>query len=293
MESYIKFETISLKNHSIINEKWIQEKIQEDPGILGLGELLLRQSEKVQQTGGRLDMLLQDDESNTRYAVELQLGKTDESHIVRTIEYWDNERKRNRKYNYVAVIIAEDITNRFFNVISLFNGSIPIIAIQMKAIKFENRIGLHFTKVLDLITPDDEYEFDVPADRAYREKRAHKDTLRMVDKLMEYISEFADGFTLKYNRHYIGLTQNNIAKNFTSFRPMKSKLIASIRLEKNDENDEFVHDSDLDKLSYTGQYRFRLKESDLTNSKDILIDLLKKSYESFTGNKVHDVQGGE
>jgi hypothetical protein len=89
---------------------------------LGLGDLSLRQSEKRQQSGGRLDMLLQDDDSDTRYTVELQLGRVDETHIVRTIEYWDTERKRNPNYKYVAVIIAEDITNRFFNVISLFNG---------------------------------------------------------------------------------------------------------------------------------------------------------------------------
>jgi len=159
MENYIRFETVSLRNHPEINEKWVQKRIEDDPSILGLGDLSMRQSEKVQQSGGRLDILLQDDDSKTRYAVELQLGKTDESHIIRTLEYWDNERRRNSNYNYVAVIIAEDITNRFFNVISLFNGSIPIIAIQMKAIKHGNNLGLNFTTVLDLITPDEEEEF--------------------------------------------------------------------------------------------------------------------------------------
>ena len=29
------------------------------------------------------------------------------------------------------MIVAEDITSRFLNVISLFNGMIPLIAIQM------------------------------------------------------------------------------------------------------------------------------------------------------------------
>jgi hypothetical protein len=41
-----------------------------------------------------LDLLLQDADGNRRYEVEVQLGKTDESHIIRTIEYWDIERKR-------------------------------------------------------------------------------------------------------------------------------------------------------------------------------------------------------
>ena len=71
MENYIKLETVSLKNHPEINEKWVQQKIEEDPNLLGLGDLSLRAREKVQQTGGRVDMILQDDENDTRYAVEL------------------------------------------------------------------------------------------------------------------------------------------------------------------------------------------------------------------------------
>jgi len=44
------------------------------------------------------------------------------------------------------VIIAEDITSRFLNVISLFNGSIPIIAIKMAAYKYGDDISLTFNK---------------------------------------------------------------------------------------------------------------------------------------------------
>ena len=73
----------------------------------------------------RLDLLFIDSDGKERYEVEIQLGATDESHIIRTIEYWDIERKRYPQYNHTAVIIAEDITSRFLNVISLFNGSIP------------------------------------------------------------------------------------------------------------------------------------------------------------------------
>ena len=286
MEKYIKLETVSLKNHTEINEKWVQQKIESDPGILGLGDLSLRQSEKRQELGWRVDILLQDDASDTRYTVELQLGKTDETHIVRTIEYWDIERKRNQNYKYVAVIIAEDLTNRFFNVISLFNGSIPIIAIQLKAIKYGNEIGLDFTTVLDLITPDEEEEVGEIVDRTYWEKTAVKDTVKMADKLLSYISEFVSGFKLKYNKHYIGLVQNDIAKNFVSFNPRKSTLQLNIKLKKSEAVDELVNNSDLDQLTYDNQwkqYRFRLKEEDLTRNKEIILDLLKQAYESYTG----------
>ena len=114
MEMYVKAKIVSLKNHLEFTEKWVQARIAEDPSIIGLGELSLKDSERPQPSGGRLDLLLHDPDSNTRYEVELQLGKSDESHIIRTIEYWDYQRKKFPQYKHCAVLIAEDITSRFF-----------------------------------------------------------------------------------------------------------------------------------------------------------------------------------
>lgn len=84
---FIKLERISLANHPEYREKWVQERIAEDPSILGLGDIVLKDKERSLPRGGRLDLLFQDAESNTRYEVEIMLGSTDESHIIRTIEY--------------------------------------------------------------------------------------------------------------------------------------------------------------------------------------------------------------
>lgn len=99
-------------------------------------------------------MLFQDPETYRRYEVEIQLGKTDESHLIRTIEYWDIERKRYPQYDHCAVIVAEDITGRFLNVINLFNGFIPLVAIQMKAFKFgdDTKSNVRISKNGQLIT---------------------------------------------------------------------------------------------------------------------------------------------
>ena len=40
--------------------------------------------------------------------VEVQLAPTDESHIVRTIEYSDIERERYPQYEYYAALVAEE-----------------------------------------------------------------------------------------------------------------------------------------------------------------------------------------
>lgn len=150
--SYVKFEKLNLKTHPEFNERWVQDRIAEDPSILGLGDVILKDKERIQPRAGRLDLLLQDADGNRRYEVEVQLGATDESHIIRTIEYWDIERKRYPQYDHTAVIIAEDITSRFLNVISLFNGTIPLVDIQMSALKTGDQVGLVFTTVLDQVS---------------------------------------------------------------------------------------------------------------------------------------------
>src|SRR5690554_6904301 len=87
-------EKINLRNHPDFNEIWLQDRIAENPQILELGELELIDRERKQNKSGRLDLLLADFENNSRYEVEIQLGQTDESHIIRCIEYWDIEKRR-------------------------------------------------------------------------------------------------------------------------------------------------------------------------------------------------------
>src|SRR5215471_10331159 len=148
MNNFTRSERFSLKLHPTLNEQWVQGLIAADPAILGLGDLVLRDKERIQPRAGRLDLLLQDAEKR-RYEVEVQLGPTDEAHIIRTIEYWDIERKRYPQYEHCAVLVAEDITSRFLNVVALFNGTIPLIAMQMQALKVGDHITLIFTKVMD------------------------------------------------------------------------------------------------------------------------------------------------
>jgi hypothetical protein len=191
---FFKPKRIVLKSHPDYSEKWVQSIIAEDPTMLGLGDLVLRDQERMQPRAGRLDLLLQDEETKRRYEVELQLGTIDEQHIIRTIEYWDIERKRYPQYDHCAVIIAEDVTSRFLNVIGLFNGQIPIIAIQMQAFEIDGRLTLVFSKILDELQQGyvdaDEDAQVAPTDRAYWEARASKQTLSIAYELLLIVNEF-------------------------------------------------------------------------------------------------------
>jgi hypothetical protein len=147
---------------------------------------------------------LQDPETKRRYEVELQLGSTDESHIIRTIEYWDIERKRYPQYDHCAVLIAEDITSRFLNVVSLFNGTIPLIAIQMQAVKIGDSVTVIFTIVMDELSrgyiDEDEDAEAAPTDRAYWEKRGSKETVGLADQLLVVLKELDPSLEFKYNK---------------------------------------------------------------------------------------------
>lgn len=283
---YVKPEVISLNNSPEYTEKWLQARIEEDPTILGLGDLEFWHTEKVLISGGRLDTILYDPEYKKRYEIEIQLGITDESHIIRTIEYWDIERRRNPQYEHCAVIIAEDITSRFLNVISLFNGFIPLIAIQVKAVKVGDAISLFFTKVLDenkFELLEDEIESE-PTDRDYWEKKATKESLKLTDAIMASLKEVTSEYILKYNKHYIGLAKNNVANNFISFVPRKSVVILHVKLLKTDEIDEIIEKSDLDVLAYDkqwNQYRLRIKESDLKTNFGVIKDLVTRAKEAY------------
>jgi len=281
---YVKFEKVSIKGHPTLDEKWVQDRIGEDPQILGLGDLILKDKERMQPHAGRLDLLLQDADSTHRYEVEVQIGATDESHIIRTIEYWDLERKRYPQYDHTAVIVAEDITSRFLNIISLFNGMIPLVAVQMKALKYEDKISLMCTTVIDqtklgLVGEDEEVQ--EPTDRSYWENRGSKSTLAMVDELLEIIKTIDPGLELKYNKFYIGLAKEGKPSNFVIFRPKKNFLRLEPRLDRSDEMQERLDKEGLDVMDYEdrwGRYRIRLSKGDTKKHAEFLTKLLAEAH---------------
>lgn len=223
---YVPAKRVSLKAHPVYNERWLQQLITEDPTLLGLGDLVVRDVERPQPRAGRLDLLLTDPATRTRYEVEIQLGSTDESHIIRTVEYWDIERSRYPQYDHVAVIVAEEITSRFLNVISLFNKSIPLIAIQINALEVGENLTVSATTVLDLVQrgTDEEDEPGQAVDRAYWQARGSQVSMDLLDKLLRLAQEVTgdDRLDLKYNKAYVGLARDGLPNNFMSFHPRKS-----------------------------------------------------------------------
>jgi hypothetical protein len=287
MESmeYVRAKAVSLKTHPEYNERWLQERIADDPAVLGLGDLTVRDVERSQPRAGRLDMLLSDPEAGTRYEVEIQLGATDEAHIIRTIEYWDIEKARYPQYDHVAVIVAEDLTSRFLNVISLFNRAIPLVAIQINALEVGSALTLNSTVVLDVVQRGtaEEDEPGPPTDRTYWEQKAAAGSMRVTDQLLGLVREVTgdEHLDLNYTKHYIGLARDGRPDNFITFRPRKTgKVYTAVKVPRSEELGERLEASGIDLNGYSarfGEYQMRLSEGDLNASRDLLVELIRRA----------------
>ncbi len=277
MANLVNLETISLKNSLEVNEDMIQKYIFNDTKVLGLGDLTPIMREKKQPSGGRIDALLED-ESGTRYEVEIQLGATDPSHIIRTIEYWDVERKRYPQYDHCAVIVAEEITGRFMNVISLFNGSIPLIALKLSAYKNGDNISLVFTKIIDRLTfgTDAEESYE-ETNRNYWESRVPSKMLKLVDSMHKTFCDLISGYDLNYNKFYIGLAKRGVSKNFVYYIPRKNFLYFYIKSKEMQEYTSKLEQSGLEAQYITREnsYEIRINSiDDVETNYDLLKEMI-------------------
>lgn len=178
------------------DELWLQTRLSDNPALLtdllNANDLQLVAKERGQSSGGRLDLLFHDPETETMYEVEVMLGETDETHIIRTIEYWDLEKKRWPRKNHVAVLIAERINSRFYNVINLLSNAVPIIGIQANIVTVEGKDALHFTKIIDSY---EEPEIEIPdgvvitADKWKREMPEQYEAFALAEKWLSAIGK--------------------------------------------------------------------------------------------------------
>jgi hypothetical protein len=278
---YQKHQQVSLRELGK-NEKWLQDYIAADPSVLGLGDLTLYRKELSQSTGGRLDMLLNDPETAMMYEVEIMLGANDPSHIIRTIEYWDVESRRYRDREHRAVIVAEEITNRFFNVIWLLNRSLPIIAIQLNTLTIEGKFLLHFTKVLDIYETPDSGD-DPPGetvDEEYWLRRSSPQAMTVFQLFKKVLEDHSIQVKLNFRQDGIALAGK---LNFARITPRKSgycllyfnkRLPEDVRKEAR----EKLKSGEVPVQEMSGErFSVRLDKKTLNDqSAEILVDLIRR-----------------
>lgn len=201
-------ESVSLASLNL-DEAWLQDRIWENPSSLGLGDLDCVSKEQVVSSGGKLDILLKNPVDDSMYEIEVMLGETDPSHIIRTIEYWDLVKRRWPQRQHFAVLIAERITKRFFNVIQILSGSVPLIAIQANVIKSSTGHSLHFTKILDVFEEIDDGTASDGGnyDETYWENK-RPELLSAARKLLDITNADYENARLAFNKGSINIVKD-------------------------------------------------------------------------------------
>jgi hypothetical protein len=147
--------------------------------------------------------------------------------------------------------------------------------------KNENRIRVNAPYV-----GTDEATKGETIDRKYWESRASTESLRLVDKLLELTKNFAPGFYLKYNKHYIGVAKQGATKNFVGFHPRQSSVIMHIKDRGQGAAKKRLDESDLNVLPYDHvhrEYVIRLMEKDIAENSDTLKWLMQNAYNAYIG----------
>ena len=210
-----------------------------------------------------MDILLKDPQDDSMYEVEVMLGETDETHIIRTIEYWDNEKRRWPQRQHYAVLVAEHVTRRFFNVIHILSHSIPIIAIQASLVESYGKRSLFFTKVLDTFEEIDDGSsvLEVEVNREFWNKKA-KWTVHAADKLLTVVMPALGAPQLGYVKNYIAL---NIGRNnyFWLHKRSGNKSLLGFRIAPHlaDDAQQILDDA---KISFTRKPKLILLTVDLS-----------------------------
>jgi hypothetical protein len=222
------------------DEFWLRDRIFDEPSILGLGDLQAVMKEKTQSQGGRLDLLLKDPSDDSMFEVELQLGETDPSHIIRTIEYWDIEKRRWPQRSHTAVLVAERITSRFFNVVQLLSNAVPIIGIQANVVQVGEARALHFTTIINSYQEPD--EVDVETDEKYW-LASYPAALECARWYREILSKYCGDVRAKFGKTVITLSVGGIVR--VSVRPQKRVgavvVVEKLREEELTEADAYLN----------------------------------------------------
>ncbi len=260
-----------------LDEYWLQNQIFENPSAIGLGDLESVGKEKRQSSGGRLDILLKNPEDDSMFEIEVMLGDTDETHIIRTIEYWDNEKRKYPQRQHYAVLIAENITRRFFNVIHLLSHSIPIIGIQAGIIEVNGSKSLVFNKIIDTYEEIEDGSTDplLVVDKSYWNKKGSW-VVDAASTLNEIASEIIEGTSVNYTKTYVSVAvQRNIC--FWVRKRSSNKVLIGFRVLPNmvDEVKELLEENSITYIQKSRNFKHTTDIESIQKNRELYIELAK------------------
>ena len=183
------------------------------------------------------------------------------------------------------MLVAEQVTARFLNVIALFAGSIPIIAIQLNALRVSNQIVLDFVKVLDQrqLREDDTGEVggatEPDVDRSAWEARVGATLMKVCDRIAQIANEIADPkLELKYKKGRVALSVPGSFFNVLAFWPKKNFIRIRFRVIDPETWVKRLSEAGVEAdLKDGALVRIRVRNSDFEQHEDLLRELIHQA----------------
>lgn len=182
----------------------------------------------------------------------------------------------------VAVLIAEEVTSRFLNVMSLLAGSIPPIAIQLNAIQVGDKLALDFVKVLDqrALREDDTVD-TTEGDEVGRpawEKKVGENGVALCDELVSLLQPHTDcELGLRFQKRHVPVVPVGTTRDVAFVVwPRRTFMRIQVRAENLVALQDQLKEVGIDTNMVFGgtRLRFNLSAADLTNQSEAIIDVL-------------------
>ena len=271
----------SLAKHPEYDERWVEDLVKHTPSILGLGAGVQFVSSQIRNSnGGRLDLLLKDEDEAIVYSVELMLGQLDETHIVRSLDYWLRNQTRHtyKEYEHVAVLVAEGVlTCRFADVVRFLSSKVNLVVIELAGLQVQEYVTLHCTTIFDGSTSIED-DIEGPA------TTWPQDTLVLINKILDLTrSATTDPIAPNPRQDGIGVKVGNKVQNFLFFKPKQTFVRVAAFVNDPEQWASQLQQAGIKVLGSQSEsrVRFRLTAEILEKNRDLIAALCLESATSW------------
>jgi hypothetical protein len=169
------------------------------------------------------------------------------------------------------------------------SGSVPLIAIQLDALRVEDHLLLNFVHVLDqtALRVDDPEEDSGggEVDRAYWNQKAGPELMKVCDELLAMINNSASSpQELNYMRRYMGLRSNGVVRNFMSLAPKPTKRFTHVSF-SNSNSDKWKEKFEEAGVPVTskrkGRFRISVTPDEFNEHKDLICQAVTETVKEF------------
>ncbi len=159
-----------------------------------------------------------------------------------------------------------------------------MIAIQMEALKLDDKIMLNFTNVLDEIIPGEDDGDGGPVDRSFWEKKVLKQSLDTADASFYIIKGFDPVAKQNYNKAYIGIADEIRPRNYILFKAKRRWVRVEAKISDQEPWRHRLEDAGIfvfPKSVRGKRIAFRLNNMELEQNKDLISDLYRACFDEW------------